>query len=509
MPVIDGRVDIEKLDELIREGAESETLDYKQTLDLDDPCAVVEFAKDVGAMELRGGYLVVGADDAGRLTGRLSDRQARLLDEATVRAKLHKFLTEPLELRTAVHRVQDRPVAVIYVGPHHSGWRIFGADGTCQKEGKVATAFRKGDVYARHGTASEPWQPHDIKDALARVLAERKEEWRKEFAADMERVVEGERGARLAAGPATALTWRLDEQTLLRTVIEQLRRNDDIPLRLLLRGAGRHVATLIGDPGDEGELATLLNRLTCLAALLVELERWQLYELVVNTFVAVYNLGFDGRGIVRNDLAIPPAKVWLDIDIWVMALGALLVRKGSWEEVRRLVLRRGSGEEFQNPRYSYNNWLRHALTMAARAGLLSREGVDSSVISLALELLNEEDCLRPDLPPDEERLLDSLCQFDLLACVVAMDDAESTDGRYFYPNFSRFYSQRSTPVAQRLLEDPNMRASLFRGNDENLAIVLNELDRRALSEGMSLRGWHGFPDSVEQFIREHLPAPEA
>jgi hypothetical protein len=62
-------------------------------------------------------------------------------------------------------------------------------------------------------------------------------------------------------------------------------------------------------------------------------------------------------------------------------------------------------------KYEYNNWFRHALTMVARAGLVLQSG-SATLISQALERVNEQDCLRPDLPPDDERLLNSLCQFD-------------------------------------------------------------------------------------------------
>lgn len=505
MPVIDGRVDVEKLAELLAEGGESESLDYKRTLDLDNRCAVVELAKDIAAMELLGGYLVVGADDTGNPTSDLTPRQASLLDEATVRGKLRRHLTEPLDVRTAVHDVEGKAVAIIYVGPNPSGWRVLDADGQCAEDGRTKTVFRKGDVFARHGSASEPWQQHDIERTMSRIVDARKEEWRREFAVDLANVVETGRGARLAQGPAAALTWRLDGHTFLDTVVEQLRDDDEIPLRLLLRRTVRDASTLVRQPDAEVELATLLDRLACLAALLIELERLDLYERVVDAFVGIYNLGFDSRGAVRGDLGINVQQLWLDLIARVIGLGGLLVREHKWDLVRQLVLRKGAGQEFSDPRHGYNNWLRHALTMAARSGLLPREG-DVSLLSLALEIVREDECLRPDLGADDEGLLNSLCQFDFLACVVAMDDAGSNENRVFYPNFSRFYSSRAVPAAERLLIDENMRRAIFRRGDEDLALVLNHLDSSATNEGFRFAGWHGFPPSIEEWIRTHLPA---
>lgn len=52
-----------------------------------------------------GGYIVVGADDNGKPTdGLLEDVKAKHFDEATLRGKVQKFLTEPLLLISAEAR---------------------------------------------------------------------------------------------------------------------------------------------------------------------------------------------------------------------------------------------------------------------------------------------------------------------------------------------------------------------------------------------------------------------
>ncbi len=55
----------EKLRVLLAEQHESASLDYKGVADLSDKRTSVELAKDVAAMQVDGGFLVIGADDRG------------------------------------------------------------------------------------------------------------------------------------------------------------------------------------------------------------------------------------------------------------------------------------------------------------------------------------------------------------------------------------------------------------------------------------------------------------
>jgi len=131
----------------------------------------VELAKDVGAMQVDGGYIVIGADEHGKPTGHLNPKLAALLDESVIRKKLIKYLPEPLEIRAATHRIGDHLVAVIFVGPNPAGMVVFRADGNYTG----GQAFREGDVFVRHGTSSERWQQHDIARIYARAVERLKE----------------------------------------------------------------------------------------------------------------------------------------------------------------------------------------------------------------------------------------------------------------------------------------------------------------------------------------------
>ena len=60
--VVDGVVSDEKLSELLALQTEYPELDLKATIDLTSTRDVVELAKDVGAMQVGGGYIVIGVD---------------------------------------------------------------------------------------------------------------------------------------------------------------------------------------------------------------------------------------------------------------------------------------------------------------------------------------------------------------------------------------------------------------------------------------------------------------
>jgi hypothetical protein len=123
--VLDASLTDEKLAELLGHQAEYPELDYKDRLDLKSKKDVVELAKDVGAMQVRGGYIIVGADDHGTLTGGMDSADPRPWDEASLREKLRRLFPDPLELRTRVATKDGHTVVMIYVGPHPDGCAVF------------------------------------------------------------------------------------------------------------------------------------------------------------------------------------------------------------------------------------------------------------------------------------------------------------------------------------------------------------------------------------------------
>jgi hypothetical protein len=496
----------EKLQELLNEEHESSSLDYKSTIDLSQTRDVVELAKAVGAMQIDGGYVVIGADDQGAPTGEVSDSQDRLWDEAVLRKKLAKYVPEPFEIRSATHLLPGgQRILLLYVGPSVAGFCIFKADGNYA--GAKAPAFRAGDVFARHGSASEPWAQADIERIKRRLVLQKKEAWRQEYRDELRSVTEGAAAKRLAQAPAKAFTWRVDADAFTDMAIEQLRGGDEIPLRMFLSRVGGEAAALLEEPKQE-ELGTLLDRLACLAVTLLSLERTDLFNKVIEALVDVYNQGFDSYGATRRDLGMPSPALWLSVIERVIVFGSLAVRRRAWDAVRDLALQTGEGREFTGD-YEYNSWIRHSVTSAARSNLFSRQTEDGrmedvSLLSLSLQHVRTQECLRGGLRPDDERLLNSMCQFDALVCLASIGQARSLGSRFFYPNFARFYSHRTEPAFRRIIEDDTARMNIFPGVDGDLAAALRGLDEAAQPIGWKYNGWHGFSDShILDFLRAH------
>ena len=129
VPVVEPDVGLEKTLQLLGEAQESETLDYKRTLDLELMRDRVELAKDVGAMQVDGGFIVVGADDHGVPTDDLRPARLARFDESRLRSAIRRWVPEPLDLRSQSHTIDGQHVVTIYIGPSPDGFCIFSDDG--------------------------------------------------------------------------------------------------------------------------------------------------------------------------------------------------------------------------------------------------------------------------------------------------------------------------------------------------------------------------------------------
>jgi hypothetical protein len=170
---VSASVNRETLEELLREQHESAELDYKSSIDMRETRDVVELAKDVGAMLMKGGYLVIGADDYGQPTGQLADEQLPLLDEATLRAKLARYLPDGFQIQVGLHEINAQRIAVIYVEPHPAGFAVFKRVG--QIDNKVI--FSAGQIYVRRGTASTPCTQEELEKVVGARISRSRDEW--------------------------------------------------------------------------------------------------------------------------------------------------------------------------------------------------------------------------------------------------------------------------------------------------------------------------------------------
>ena len=203
--------------------------------------------------------------------------QASLFDQATLSAKIAKYLPSGVDVRSGVHELDDgtgpRAVALVWVGPHPDGWCVFTRNGDYTEAGKIKIAFRVGEVYARHGTRSEPWNQTDIAAARSALVARAKDSWRAEHAEETRRALQAAlSGAAVAAGPSAAFTWQLDRGSFETAAVELLRRDDDVPVRRMLRAAAAEAHRLVLLPESTGatDLIVVLDRIVALAALALD-----------------------------------------------------------------------------------------------------------------------------------------------------------------------------------------------------------------------------------------------
>jgi integrase len=153
--VVDGEVTKRKLVGLLRHCFEYPELDYKNRIDLAKKPGQVELAKDIGAFQVLGGYIVAGADDHGRLTGGMDGASQRAFDEGRLVPMMEKYLPKPVKVEAKPFKLEGHDLVLLYVHPNPLGLSIFWRIGQYDKGGENEIVFREGDIFWRNGTRSE------------------------------------------------------------------------------------------------------------------------------------------------------------------------------------------------------------------------------------------------------------------------------------------------------------------------------------------------------------------
>lgn len=493
------RTDREHLEALLEGRQETAILDFKATFDPSNSKDRVELAKDLGAMlSTLGGHIVLGVDDkTGDLTGDLDDADVRKFDASTLRSQFKKWLPEPFDLRSDIHEFDEHRVVVLYIAPHRDGFAPFIANGQYNgDDGRSKTIFSAGEVFCRHGPSSERWNQHDFQTYRERVRDQERRRATEEFTTQLTTVLsESGRSSSVASGTASAFSWRLEPSAFVGAATELLRADDRVPIKLMMRGTRGDITRMTREPGeDPADLDLIFDRLTELAALGLILRDRELFQTSVEALVWAYNAIIDDDwGSPAPNLNVKAASYWMSIVIRVVALGGVSIRERDWWAVRLLADRR--------PRDDYEKtWLRHGLTMASRANLLvEAHGRTRSLIAFADDVTSRMPLIAQDTSNGSTNNLDSLCQFDFLACVAAQ-----RQGWGWYPNFSAYASRRAEPAAVLLVTDSNLRTNLDVVSNDVLAQTLRDVSDTAESQGIRFGGWHGYNSkAVQTFLHEN------
>jgi hypothetical protein len=499
------RVDEDTLALLLAVRTETAELDYKVSIDLDSAEGKAEFAKDVAAMSSRGGYLVVGVADDGTPVG-VGDENLQVFDETSLRNKISKWLPDGFQIMSRVHTWDNElKVVLIFIAPHPDGLVVMkeGAQyaGT---PGSNRHVFRKGDVFTRHGTSSECIQQHDMKVAVQRLVDDQREIWRQEMHSMFLPLLETSRqGNAVAQGPMTAFGWQLSLDVFQSASTELIRQKDYAPLRFLLLSTPKSVGSALVDDQPVLAVGEILDRLATVSATAAILDDSVIFYLALDALAKAYFEGFDRNSIPRTDLKVRPSELWLEILKRLYALGGLLVRLERWGDIRRITLQATSiGAE----PYVDSNWFRHGLTAAARANLLRSlddQGNERelALLGFATDTVSKVPAMLPDLNSGDEKILSSMCQFDLLVALVAIQAANSTSTAHYYPNFAHFDGQRIVPILESLIDDSSMRADLGFSSEEGLRTAIGAVLNVANSERMRFRQ---FPQWLSSRIQQWL-----
>ena len=515
--VVDGRVDRSKLDELLAWEAEQEALDFKASIDFRVPKDQVEFVKDLLAMmSLRdGGYLVVGVDNSGKAA---EDREPIVpahFDSATLLQKVAAYVDATTTIVSAVHSIKaqsgsDWDVALVFAGPPPSLFPLVvkkQGEYEQQERDKTRTRvkFRPGDVIVRDGTTTAVLRHEFWPRLLERYTEKVREDARRDSDALIHRFVQilneqqNDRTARSGPGGAQPPPIDLDmDLPTLAIAADSLIESGNLPRldRFLIQIAERLRFTASSEEYEPARV--VLDRAFTLASSAVLYGNAEQLERILQTLFDYYKSVPGISDAVTNETPREQrrAGAWLEVLARLYVLGALAVRRKKWAQLRALTLRRYQVHD----RYAYASWLRHAITSAARAGLLKTTKGEGDgalrgapVISRALQLATTTAELRPDLVDDQGlqvRLLDSLCEFDILWCVLAQAATDRPDGMDFYPSSSELDQIHANGAFTLIASDAEARAALFPGeSDQQIGTAMLYVWARANRQSWEHDGW--------------------
>ncbi len=463
---------------------------------------------------MRGGYILIGVGPDGKPTGHLDNMDLKLFDEARLAPKLRKWLPPPLMLVTRAAERDGHKVVLIYIEHSPAGVAYMVADGTYEKgPGKDSEfVFRKGDAFWRNGSRTERLSNEGHEEIIQRRIQDAKASWMAEQRELRRREQAEADGAASTSRALGAVSLDLEQPELNMAALELARQSDSIALEFLLNEALTRARSLLQRSDADTEFRDLLDRLICLSATLMHygLDDW--FKRVIDILAKIYAMPAKPADVEQYEYNTQIAtsevapRVWLEIIERVYALGALAVREGGWQAIRYLTLQPAAGTVDY-----HTNWLRQALTTAGRAQHLreERDGrqIEVSLLSVARTDALRLECLRMDgVGSDDDVILTSMAQFDVLYNVVAIDAAGKLGGGVYFTNFARFFGTRVTPVIERLIADEGMRDDLLgHVDDANLALALKAIGAQAQQVGAQYDGFTAWSPEIEQFIAWNRP----
>lgn len=469
---------VAKIRSLLGQGSEYEKLDYKRTLDITDKHSVIEIAKDIAAMlSSEGGSILVGADDSGVQVSDLTDAEYDKFDETKLRNALKKYITEPINVVCSMAKVDGFNHLLIECGDYPNGFVVFKIDGQYRDAaGKDKLAFRQGEVFVRHGSASERWEQHDIERILKAQIAKQKSAWLK----DAELII-----ARMGSGTVTP---SLESEAHLKQIITDFKKKlSDNTLNL-------------------SEIENAVSDVSLIAVTAVSEDNEKLFKDSVAAIMVLYKAGFDHRGNWRLNNTFNPVDLWHEILLRAPIIGGFCIENKKYLWAKYLVLQKVPGDDGRH----FSNWYRHALTMASRSNKFidSKDGKKNQLLSLSVDITQNDGQFKQATNWSADEAITYCVQFDYFASMIALDDIQAIDSSAFYTSFAFFNKDLIMQLLVDLLLDNAVKKSVFKSSDEHLAFIIQKIDE--LASGENFFGWDkgDWPFGLRDFMKNAKELPQ-
>jgi hypothetical protein len=506
-----------------------------------------------------GGYIVAGVDNEGKPAHCQPPLDLTQFDASQLRAHVAAYVDAPVHIVSQKHVIDRRDVVLIYIQANPDGLPVpFSKIGQYYNGRKQEVVFREGEVIVREGTSNVALK-YSHWAGLLRRHVERREEAARRPSEELLRVfverstdhssqgddtdaadsieddsdepvggisvVPPKNPGSSAAGKSSSVTPRrgggggrisplligMEWQAFGDALLTHLEAPTTIRIQQFLEEAQQTVADNL--PVDEpqadnnGTYSAALDSIAVVAANAARFNRTDIAQMAISTLRDSYEA--EGRtrtrdaGDVGSDL--DSAKHWLEVLQRVLAVGRILVATERLGLLPELVHR--PVPVFEG--YVYATWIRHAQVAAFRRELLSSgQGHESaSMLSYARLALQEKPWLRPDVRTrvdfnvggqldKNDRLLNSLAEFDLWWCVMVERDGHGTTSHAWYPSCSGLHQYRSQPAMNTMATDSAARGLTFEGNDDAAsALALMRVIKAAEAESHRYGGWW---DGIEQ-----------
>lgn len=504
--VIDGRIDKEKLYELLRSGEQTQ-LEYKEIIDLSDNKDKLNFVKDVVAMSNRsgGGYILIGVQDDGTPCLKVGELDLPKFDGARLGDTVRRYIETQIRIHSQPHVLDNGcEVLVVRVEGHADGLPVpMAMNGQYHPDNgkKPIMVFREGDLLVREGAANVQLRHTHWKD----VLALHDENLRTQAMRDAQLLIKGfvEQLQLGLSHQVVPLTLDMDNETFASAVVANIDAGEENRVRRIVAQASRPAQY------KTSENMAGMNKITIVALQSLFCENHQLFKAAVDALFKIYLHNLD-RKEDRADFLVR-------IITRIYVLGAFAIRNSQWTVLSDLVLRPIGLPEFAN--YQYSSWIRHGQVAGSRSESFDGEHYQNAMlISAAKAFSAEHPWARPDLEEsemfpvdelrDEDEILNSLCQFDAIYCLLVEAKVEGQAGAY--PSFSVFHQYRAVPVFTLLTQSHEIREAVFTTSmsDNDLAEVMSNVLIGAKKQAMQFGNWDwgNPPAEIASFIETNRSA---